>query len=222
MNEEWEEPGRAATGTRRRHPRYFFDDGNLYIEIENILYNVHRSLLRSQEPEVHWGGRSAEYPLRPNDVRPLEFEMFLSLIYPSVPVPDDAPCPRIAEDWVAVLEQSYKWSCMKIQLCAVEQLKAIQMDDALKIAVWQKYGLDGSHVKPCYHRLATRDSPLTHAEGRLLGLEIVLRLSALRERIQQGAAGYEEMTRTECNGGREIPLQRVKDLLGRAYIADLM
>lgn len=100
------------------------------------------------------------------------------------------------------------------------------MEDALRIAVWHKYGLDKAHIKQCYHRLGARDQPLTMEEGRLLGLETVLKLSELRDRVKQGLACYtgapaHQIGDLERNAAREVPTQQVKDLLCMAYLMDL-
>ncbi|RPD52104.1 hypothetical protein L227DRAFT_477325, partial [Lentinus tigrinus ALCF2SS1-6] len=125
---------------------------------------------------------SEEYPLRVKDVRRAAFELFLSLLYP-VPTAHDALGPHTVDDWVSVLEQSHKWGCDRIRTLAVEQLRHLPMDSVPKIAVWRKYGLDEDDLMPCFQVLGTRDQPLTLTEGRLLELEMALRVSALRERV---------------------------------------
>ena len=52
-------------------------------QVEDVLFNVHRSILGSQDPAVHWTGRSEQHPLILLDIGPGTFEMFLTLVYPS-------------------------------------------------------------------------------------------------------------------------------------------
>ena len=101
--------GYSAPIRYKRHPRYYFDDGNLFILVRTpppaqwvrltrgqinggILFNLHRSLLCSgtdvspqflRDSMIHWSGRSAQQPMQLTDIRSEEFEMFLSLVYPS-------------------------------------------------------------------------------------------------------------------------------------------
>ncbi|KAI0688336.1 hypothetical protein C8T65DRAFT_527722, partial [Cerioporus squamosus] len=167
-----------------RHRRFFFDDGNLYIIIERVLYNIHRSVLPPQDPSTHWLGRSEQYPLRLPDISPDDFDMLLSLVYPSVNTVDDVPPgPRSAVDWISILDQCQRWRCPRIRSIAVERLKLTPMDDVLRIAVWRKYGLDQSQLISSYQALGTRNVPLTVAEGRMLKVDMAVKVSALREKV---------------------------------------
>ncbi|KAI0716924.1 hypothetical protein C8Q76DRAFT_598731, partial [Earliella scabrosa] len=176
-----------------RHPRYYFEDGNLYVLVDDLLFNLHRSLLcnrgsnsgSSHDSSLHWEGRSEQQPLRLRDVRVAAFELFLSLIYPSV-ILGEATLPRCAEDWISILDQSDQWGCNRIRLMAIEQLQGLSMDPVLKIAIWTKYRLDVSEIASSYHALGTRTQPLTLAEGRMLEPDTVVKLAALRDRVHQG------------------------------------
>ena len=132
----------------------------------------------------------------------------------------DAPRPRSVDDWIAMLDQSDKWGCTKIRSLAVEQLQALPMDHVLKIAVWKKYGLDETDITSCYHALGTRVQPLSLAEGRLLDLETLLRLAALRDRVQQGVLSY--MREPPPPGSALLPSERARDLICRAFLLEFM
>ncbi|RPD52163.1 hypothetical protein L227DRAFT_515256 [Lentinus tigrinus ALCF2SS1-6] len=219
MAEDYAKPSTDAEYSR--HPHYYFQDGNLYILIEDVMFNVHRSILPSRDPSILWLGRSEDYPLRVKDVRRAAFELFLSLLYPFVPT-EEAPRPRAVEDWVSVLDQSHRWGCERIRVIAVEQLSILPMDEVLKIAVWRKYGLDENDLLPCLQVLGTRDQPLTLTEGRLLELEMALRVSALRERVQQGLIAYTKQSSARPDLLDILPSQRVKELVCRALLPDFM
>ncbi|KAI0745567.1 hypothetical protein C8Q76DRAFT_595930, partial [Earliella scabrosa] len=173
-----------------RHPRYYFEDGNLYIMVDDILFNLHRSILCAgtgspyHDALMQWTGRSESHPLRLREMTSDGFEMFISLLYPSVETP--VARPRTPEDWITILDQSHKWGCNKIKALAVDRLKAMPMDHVLKIAVWTKYGLDDADITLSYHALGIRAQPLTTEEGRLLELDTVVKLAALRDRVHQG------------------------------------
>ena len=110
-----------------------------------------------------------------------------------------------------------------MRMVAVERLRLLPMDDVLKIAVWRKYNLDENDLLPCFQVLGTRDSPLTLNEGRLLELELVLRVSALRESVQRGVIAY---TKQSTGIGSDLldmlPSHRVKELVCRALLPEFM
>ena len=136
---------------------------------------------------------------------------------------DHAPRPRMVEDWVTVLDQSHRWGCDRTRMIATEQLRLSPMDVVFKIYIWRKYGLDENELVPCFQALGIRDQPLTLAEGQMLEMEMALRVSALRERVQQGVIAYSK----QCAGPEAdllamLPSQRVKELVCRALMADFL
>ena len=134
------------------------------------------------------------------------------------------PRPLAVDDWVSVLDQSHRWGCDRVRVIAVEQLKLLPMDHVLKIAVWRRYDLDENDLLPCFQVLGTRDSPLTLTEGRLLELEMALRVSALRERVQQGVITYAKQSTSGVGNDLLdiLPPQRVRELVCRALLPDFM
>lgn len=118
-----------------------------------------------------------------------------------------------------MLDQSYRWGCKKMRTVALEHLKALPMDPVLKIAVWKKYGLDEADIATCYHALATRLKPLTVEEGRQLELETTLKLTALRDRVQQGVLNF---MKDPASGGGAFTTERIRDLVCRAFLVDFM
>ncbi|KAI0703521.1 hypothetical protein C8T65DRAFT_538070, partial [Cerioporus squamosus] len=169
-----------------RHSHYYFEDGNLYIMADNVLFNVHRSVFLATARLFHehvptWMGRSEHQPLHLRNVTSGQFCKFLSLIYPLYDRSIDEPFS--AEDWISVLEQSQKWGCSHIRAVAIAELQASDMDDALRIATWTRFGLDESQIARCYHTFGTRTQPISVAEAELMGLGMAMRLSALRDSV---------------------------------------
>lgn len=52
-------------------------------QIEDVLFNIHRSVLPPEDPAMHWAGRSEQYPLRLENINVHNFEMLLTIVYPS-------------------------------------------------------------------------------------------------------------------------------------------
>lgn len=91
------------------------------------------------------------------------------------------------------------------------------MDHAQKIAVWLKYGLDEADIVHCYHALGTRLKPLTLEEGQILDLKTVLKVAALRDRVQQGVLNY---VREPPPAGDGLTAERVRDPICRASLLE--
>ena len=119
-----------------------------------------------------------------------------------------------------VLEESHKWGCKRIRVLAVDRLKTMAMDPVRKIAIWSQFGLDEADIAASYHALATRTQPLTPDEGRLLGVETVVKVAALRDRVQQGVLNY--MNEPPPAGWSVLPSERVRDLICRAFLMEVM
>lgn len=94
------------------------------------------------------------------------------------------------------------------------------MDHVLKIAVWTKYGLDETDIATSYHLLATRAHPLTLEEGRMLEVETMVKVAALRDRVQQGVLNY--MKEPPPAGGVLLPSDRARDLICKAFLLEYL
>ncbi|KAI0710340.1 hypothetical protein C8T65DRAFT_575427 [Cerioporus squamosus] len=207
-----------------RHSHYYFQDGNLYIMVDNVLFNVHRSVFMAAASLFHehvptWMGRSEHQPLHLRNVSSRHFCKFLSLIYPLIS--DET---FTAEDWISVLEQGQKWGCSQICAVAVAELQTTAMDDALKIATWKRFGLDESQIARCYHAFGTRTQPISVEEGELMGIDMALRLSALRDSVHQGVLLYLQEHINGEHAGQTIDLQvdRLRDLVCRGLLSEFM
>ncbi|KAI1782883.1 hypothetical protein LXA43DRAFT_1068179 [Ganoderma leucocontextum] len=207
-----------------RHSQYYFEDGNLHFLVENVLFNVHRSvfaatstLFQERVPSSMWSGRSQHHPVHLKDVRSEDFAKFLSLIYPSSTVESFD-----AKDWLSVLEQSRAWGCDRISAVAVAELQNFTLADAVKIAAWKEFGLDETELAPCYHALGARINPITLDEGRILGLDMTVQLAAWRDKVNYGVLSYFKDTVGGINIDHGISVEHVRDLVCRVLLADFM
>ncbi|TFK80616.1 hypothetical protein K466DRAFT_503603 [Polyporus arcularius HHB13444] len=217
-------PPQAGRTSFSRHPHYYFEDGNLYIMVDDVLFNVHRSVFLATARLLHehvptWMGRSEHQPLYLRNISPRHFCKFLSLIYPQ-----SVDETFTAEDWISVLEQSQKWGCSHIYAVAIAKLQSTAMEDALRIATWKRFGLDESQIARCYHAFGTRTQPISLAEGELMGMAMAMRLSALRDTVHQGVLQYlQEHTKGE-HAGQVMGMQvdRLRDLVCRGLLVEFM
>ena len=131
--------------------------------------------------------------------------------------------PVTVEDWVSVVDQSQKWGCASMKSAALAKLQGLPMEPALKIATWRRYALDETQIASCYHAIGTRTQPLSAVEGRLLGLDMVVKLSALRDTVQQGVLSYlTQSAQNEDYRHLQLSIERVKDLICRGLLLEYM
>lgn len=118
-----------------------------------------------------------------------------------------------------ILEQCEKWGCPGIRAAAVSKLEKATMDDALRIATWKRFALNEAQIVRCYHAFGTRNQPITATEGHLMGIEMTLRLSALRDSVNEGVLGCLQ----ELSDGHDgLQVDRMKDLVCRGLLVEFM
>ncbi|KAH9915886.1 uncharacterized protein B0H18DRAFT_885407 [Fomitopsis serialis] len=186
----------ATSESLRRHERFYLEDGNVIFQAENVLFNVHRFFLKRGSPVFSDmfsldsdEGRSDDTPIHLQGTAAVDFERFLSCLYPKkMWEVDDMPFGA----WASVLSFAMKWQFDVIRDLAVTHLKDIRTDAptlAGQIALASKHQLDGWCWEACL-KICERGSPLTEEEGAQLGLTKTVRISAIRQKVRsQGSSG---------------------------------
>ena len=97
------------------------------------------------------------------------------------------------------------------------------MDDACRIATWRRFALDESQITRCYHAFGTRNQPITVAEGNVMGIEMALRLSALRDNVNQGVlVCIQELADGHDVQATGLQVDRMKDFVCRGLLVEFM
>ncbi|KAF8636869.1 hypothetical protein AX16_010927 [Volvariella volvacea WC 439] len=176
------------------HPKYFFEDGNLLIRVENVDFKIHRYFfMRDSIPfrELSENGvlghivdngmdeiDAAEYvtPLVLEGLTSLDFERFLSVLYPTHFGQDEE---NTAAYWASVLCVSSHLSFQSIRSLSADKLShvATPID---KIALGRRYGI--LHwLRDAYRAICTRQATLTKEEGRKIGVDEVIGIMEARQ-----------------------------------------
>ncbi|KAJ7672068.1 hypothetical protein B0H17DRAFT_947775 [Mycena rosella] len=173
------------------HPRFFFPDGTVIFLVEKTLYRVHRYFFErdsaifasmftlpsaaGERPE----GEVVENPIVLEGVNKLDFDRFLSILYPISFTTRDIGS---AEEWTSVLSLATRWEFTSLRELAMRHLFA--MASAVeRIALGQRYDIP-SWLVPAYTEVCERKDPLTLAEGRLLGIADVICIGQVRHSIR--------------------------------------
>ncbi|CAE6474925.1 unnamed protein product [Rhizoctonia solani] len=198
-----------------KHPKFFFDNTLVVIQIENVQFNVHKyQLLKSETfadmfavAELSGGdvpaeGSSTDNPIKMEGVSAHDFECLLTVLYardcigfPSFfstrqPEPEASliiPAFRLANMW--------NFSDLREHLVP---LASRVLDDVAKIAFARELNIE-QWITPAYFRLCHRKKPLDSEEAKTIGLEGVLLISRIRE------GRYTNNPRSTCCGEGIMP-----------------
>ncbi|KZP24164.1 hypothetical protein FIBSPDRAFT_951467 [Athelia psychrophila] len=171
-----------------RHPRYYFEDGNIVFLVEDTLYNMHRYLFARDSTHFRTILRDngASDPCVISDVSCTEFDEFLAILYPT---DFRQPSKRTTAQWTSILHLAAKWGFENIKLLSIDNLTA----DATpidKVVLGRRYGIT-DWLPGAYEAVCTRADPLTMEEGMKLGVEDTVRISAARQLYGIGEARHE-------------------------------
>ncbi|GLB37347.1 hypothetical protein LshimejAT787_0403980 [Lyophyllum shimeji] len=178
------------TDRPKRHPRYYMQQGNVVIRVQNSLFKLDLSVLHEKSPvlriitppvyagKMRLQGFDDEHPFVLHDVLEVDFVRLLRVLYPSNSRPFTA---AKVDDWLSVLKLASVYQIDDVRELAVARLDASQIDPIRKIAIWEKYRLNPTLLIPSYVALCQRAEPLTIAMTMAIGLKNFTKLAAARE-----------------------------------------
>ncbi|KIM91718.1 hypothetical protein PILCRDRAFT_827 [Piloderma croceum F 1598] len=164
----------------RRHFDYYFDDGNVTLLVDGTLYRIHRYLLQKYSAPIspvftcpHDSADDAPILLA---VSTKDFDTFLSILYP---VECSALALTTVDEWTSILRLAVEWNFQSIKNLAVERLSAIATP-VDKIVLGRRFDIF-EWLENAYTNVCWRDEALTIEEGKLLGVEDVIEIAAMRQ-----------------------------------------
>ncbi|KAJ7319068.1 hypothetical protein DFH08DRAFT_714299, partial [Mycena albidolilacea] len=114
-----------------------------------------------------------------------DFDRLLSVLYPKDYTQHEC---KTVEEWASILALAHKFEMHNIRQLAIDRL-ALCAGPVDKIALGQQYNVD-EWLGPAYLMLAARQEPITSAEGAKLGVEALVRISALKDEVSRNLAAY--------------------------------
>ncbi|KDQ56480.1 hypothetical protein JAAARDRAFT_312836 [Jaapia argillacea MUCL 33604] len=187
----------ALSKPYQRHEIFYLPDGNIIFRVGKILFRFHRSVFEplsatfrdmvatsasesSLEGKLVEQGSCEENPIIISNMKAEDFTIFLGLIYPYLRVKQHSPS---LQDWITILRQAHHWGVPTIKATAAQNIHAGSLDPVEKIALWQRYSLDAKQLASSFDDLQVRPEPLSVAEGELLGIDSIVKISAAREKV---------------------------------------
>ncbi|QRV85723.1 The BTB (BR-C, ttk and bab)/POZ (Pox virus and Zinc finger) domain [Ceratobasidium sp. AG-Ba] len=204
---------------KKRHSKFFFDNTLVVIEIEHVLFNVHKyQLMKSEtfadmfkaankDPEE---GSSVEKPIVLEGVKASDFECLLTVLY-ATRFSNYQPAPE-ASLIIPAFRLANKWGFEDLRSFLLP-LAEKELNDVDKIMFAREFDID-EWLAPAHTRLCQRKEALTSDEAKKLGTESLLLILRIREEFYNrnisssaGArgnycapcCGYSEYGNSSCN-----------------------
>ncbi|KAF7973580.1 hypothetical protein HWV62_14862 [Athelia sp. TMB] len=174
----------------KKHPLYYFKDGNLKFLIEERLYNVHRYFFERDSSYFRSIFENSvgtdDSPVVISNLSCADFDEFLAILYP---VDFRRPTEKTTPQWTSILHLSAKWEFESIKLLAIDNLtaNAVPVD---KIVLGRRYGIS-EWLPGAYEAVCKREDPLTVEEGMKLGVEDIIKISAARQAYGYAKSRFE-------------------------------
>ncbi|CAE6527469.1 unnamed protein product [Rhizoctonia solani] len=172
-----------------RHPKFFFDNTLVALQIERTLFNVHKYQLaksevfsdmfkipkpKNDEPEE---GSSPEHPIVLRGVAASDFAALLTVLYASH-FSSDQPAPEAPLVIPAFrMANMFNFSELRTFLLPLAEKN---LGDVDKIVFAREFDIK-EWLTPAHVRLCQREKPLDNEEARKLGVDSVLIISRMRE-----------------------------------------
>lgn len=182
----------SSSSQRSYHAKFYLRDEMLVLDVEGLLYKVHRhllernsdffcNLLKGQLSQDRVMGGSDDTAISLPDVTRREFDCLLDFLYNRVFDDNDAVS---LEEWTTLLDVSTRLRFSKIRTRAVREITAQRQSlSAVEIIVLAiRHDVSG-WLAQAYADLCRRPYPLDELEAERLGARITARVGRARENI---------------------------------------
>ncbi|KAF7971539.1 hypothetical protein HWV62_20850 [Athelia sp. TMB] len=157
------------------HKHFYFPTENIYFLVDGVLYSVHRYFFERDSSSFAGRGLSRQEPMILANISTQDFDLFLSILYPSS---FGVYTASTVEDWSSILQLADQWSFESIKALAVCNLGPIA-SPIDKIVLGRRHGVN-DWLKSAYTAVCLQEGPLSLQEGRRLGVDDVIRINAIR------------------------------------------
>ncbi|KZP18394.1 hypothetical protein FIBSPDRAFT_684493, partial [Athelia psychrophila] len=144
--------------------------------VEGVLYSVHRYFFERDSSSFVGQGLSKQEPMVLANVSTHDFDLFLSILYPTC---FGAYPASNVEEWSGILYLADKWSFQSIRTLAIAQIAPIA-SPIDKIVFGRLYDID-EWLTGAYQAVCTRLDALTLEEGRRIGVDDAIRINSIRQ-----------------------------------------
>ncbi|KAF7968658.1 hypothetical protein HWV62_29737 [Athelia sp. TMB] len=202
------------------HERYDFEDGTLLLEVDGILYSIHRHFLGQDSSFFEHFDKESQLIALPG-VKSSDFDVFLSIFYPKK---YGVLEPSTIDEWNTILDLADRWGFTQLRTLAIEQITPIASPVEI-IVLGRRYSIDA--VDWCranaYSDLCLRPGALSLEEGNLLGMDDVIKIFTIRQEYSLGRSSevQDPLTLEEIRRHFDLPNETKPPALSSSSTHDL-
>jgi len=167
------------------HERYCFTDGSVSLQVEGVLYHVHRCFLEADSSFFDLHDMTLDRIVL-YDITTRDLDIFLSIFYPKETGVFDA---ATLDEWSSILHLADKWGFKTIKRLAVSKLLPLATPIEM-IVLGRRYSIDNWVILDALDSLCLQSEPLTLEEGYSLGMETVIKVMSIRQEYDLGTRSY--------------------------------
>ncbi|KAL1759887.1 hypothetical protein FB107DRAFT_287355 [Schizophyllum commune] len=170
--------------------RFYLKDGNIKFELDDgSLYNVHRYFFEIHAPTFaeEYLDCEASAPIKLSGVCSVDFERFLSMIYPTTLGKLDI---TTVDEWTSILRLATRWSVFGLRDLAIEEIKP-QATPFDKVVIAREFELGKDWLVPAFVSICERPNWLNRAEAERLGLPTVVEIGRIREEARTSGQTFD-------------------------------
>ncbi|KAF8650090.1 hypothetical protein AX16_005416 [Volvariella volvacea WC 439] len=177
----------GETSNEVRHPEFYFGDENIVFRVENTTFRLPLYFFKRDSPEFRDllekprpGTGIVPDVIKLNNVTVKDFERLVKVMYPSKIGKYDA---TTVEEWTSILTLADRWKFASIRELAIKEIVRIGTP-VDKILLGEKFS-NGELLRSGYYDITMRDQALEKEEGDKLGMEKVVKIAGVRQKIRQ-------------------------------------
>ncbi|KAL1753386.1 hypothetical protein FB107DRAFT_292462 [Schizophyllum commune] len=165
-----------------RHGTYYIDEGDLVVRRATNYFDAKIQTLSNAPANK---GGSDDNPLVLNEVKSQDFEHLMWFFYESAYKWSGVVDPALTANWESILLLAEKFDMKQIAKVACYALgRAGVLGDVRKISLCVKHGLGKDWIFEELKRVVDREACLTADEGREVGIDTAMLLTASREALR--------------------------------------
>ncbi|KIJ66004.1 hypothetical protein HYDPIDRAFT_110124 [Hydnomerulius pinastri MD-312] len=165
------------------------------LQVEDCLFRVPRRTIESQSkvfrdmfslptpvPNGEMEGSSNSNPIHLHGIKKDDIKCLLKVLFTSPPLWRTVEPPPIFKEWFPIIKLSKMWEFNEVHKIAINKVpyKSVDKSAVEKVALAFQHDIK-LWLLPGLNELAQRREPLCIADAKLLGLEVTLKVAAVRE-----------------------------------------
>ncbi|KAL1759886.1 hypothetical protein FB107DRAFT_270616 [Schizophyllum commune] len=188
---------RSSAAIRQRDWRQMWLGLNGYLD-DGSAYNVHRSFFAAHSPKfaAEFLCNSHAEVVRLPEISSVDFECFLSMIYPIAIGEFDV---HTVAEWSSVLRLATKWSFDRLRTLALPIATAVD-----KIVLAREFDFGDAWIEPALKALCAAPGWLEYEEAERLGLRTVFEIGRARERLRKTAVSIPDKPEAKKAGSVKV------------------